>query len=442
MVLKNFGEGLKQTFRKIAGLGTVDKEAVQTVVNELQRTLLQSDVDVRLVSELSKNLKEKILKAKLPPGMTLREHFIKTLYDEIVALLGKEKGEIALKKQRILLIGLFGSGKTTSAAKLSKWFKKRGLSAGMVACDTHRPAAQEQLKQLGKKLNIPVYSEGKKPADIAKKALKKSSEDVLIFDSAGRDALDKALAKELKELGKVIKPDETLLVIPADIGQAARKQAEEFNKLVGITGLLVTKLDGTAKGGGALAAASVTQSRVKFIGAGEKLDDLEVYEPERFVSRLIGYGDIKGLLEKAKEAGIKEETAKRILEGEFSLNEFYEQIKGVQKMGTLSKLTEMIPGFGNLKLPSDFMDVQEGKMKKWKFAIDSMTKEERSRPEIIKSPRIKRISSGSGVPENSVRELLKHYKQTRRLLKMTKGGKALKRGPLAKLAKQFGMNVS
>lgn len=441
MVLEALGKNLKETFKKITKLSIVDKEHVQAIINDLQRALIQADVDVGLVFELSNKIKKRVLKAKLPPGLTLKEYFIKILYEEIVKLLGKEVGGLTLKRQRILLVGLFGSGKTTTAGKLSSWFKKRGLSVSMVACDIHRPAAQEQLIQIGKKLDIPVYYEGKNPVDIAKKAVKKSEEDVLIFDSAGRDALDERLAKELKELGKVIKPDETLLIIPADIGQSAKKQTEEFNKLVGITGIIVTKLDGTAKGGGALSAASASGSKVKFIGVGEKIEDFEIYDPERFVSRLIGYGDIKGLLERAREVEIKEEVIENIRKGRFTLNEFYEQIKSMQKMGTLSKIVELIPGFGVLKIPDNFLDIQEEKMRRWKYAIDSMTKEEREMPEIIKLSRIKRIARGSGLKQEDIRELLRYYKQIKKVFKMTKGGRAFKRGPFAKIIKQLGLNI-
>ncbi|MCK5023185.1 MAG: signal recognition particle protein Srp19, partial [Candidatus Aenigmarchaeota archaeon] len=342
------------------------------------------------------------------------------------------------------LIGLFGSGKTTTSGKLGRWFKKRGLSVGLVACDVHRAAAKEQLKQIGKQIDVPVYFDGKKAEDIAKNALKKGKESVMIFDSAGRDALDGELAKELKNLGKIIKPDQTFLVIPADIGQAARKQAEEFNKLVGITGIIVTKVDGTAKGGGALAAAAVSGSKVKMIGVGEKLDNFEEYDPKRFVSRLIGYGDIEGLLEKAKESGA-EESAKRIMEGKFTLNEFYDQIGSLQKMGSLSNVMGMIPGFSGgamtKKMPKDFMNVQEGKMKKWKFVIDSMTPAEREDPDLIKQSRIQRIAKGAGTQQSDIRDLIKNYKQVKKMMKMTGGGKAFKRGPLAKIAKQFGMGM-
>jgi signal recognition particle subunit SRP54 len=441
MVLERFGDSLKQTFRKIARMGVVDREAVDMVVKDLQRALIQADVDVSMVAELSSSIRKSVLETKPPSGITVREHFIKILYDELVSFLGAEKGELSLKPQRILLIGLFGSGKTSTAGKMAKWFKTRGLSVGLAACDTHRPAAQDQLRQLGRKADARVYDEGRKPKDIAKSAIKHSREEVLIFDSAGRDALDKGLAKELRELGKEIKPDEVLLVIPADIGQAARRQAEEFNKLVGITGIIVTKLDGTAKGGGALAAASVSGARVRMIGVGEKLGDLEVYDPRRFVGRLIGYGDLEGLLEKARDVGISKEAAEKVLKGDFTLNEFYEQIGSMQKMGSLTKLVDMIPGMSGVKIPKGMLDVQEEKMKRWKFAIDSMTPEERAHPDTIKHSRVVRIARGSGIPQGEVRELLKYFKQAQKIMKLTKGGKGLKRGPLAKFAKQFGLQA-
>jgi signal recognition particle subunit SRP54 len=441
MVLKGFGDSLKQTFRKIARMGVVDREAVDMVVKDLQRALIQADLDVSMVAELSSAIRKRVLDTKPPSGITVREHFIKILYDELVSFLGAEKGELNLKPQRILLIGLFGSGKTSTAGKLAKWFRTRGLSVGLAACDTHRPAAKDQLRQLGRKVDARVYEEGKKPGDIAKSAIKQSREEVLIFDSAGRDALDKGLAKELKELGRDIKPDEVLLVIPADIGQAARKQAEEFNKLVGITGIIVTKLDGTAKGGGALAAASVSGARVRMIGVGEKLGDLEVYDPRRFVGRLIGYGDLEGLLEKARDVGISKEAAEKVLKGDFTLNEFYEQIGSMQKMGNLTKIVDMIPGMSGVKIPKGMLDVQEEKMKRWKFAIDSMTPDERTHPDTIKHNRVVRIARGSGVPQGEIRELLKYFKQAQKIMKMTKGGKGLKRGPLAKFAKQFGLQA-
>ncbi|MEM5812592.1 MAG: signal recognition particle receptor subunit alpha [Candidatus Aenigmatarchaeota archaeon] len=441
MVLDSLGDSLKQAFRKIAGLGIVDRQAVDVIVRDIQRALLQADVDVSLVAELSGKIRKSVLESKPPAGLTLREYFIKILYEEIVRFLGAEGGEIQLKPQKILLIGLFGCGKTTTAGKLGRWFKVRGMSVGLVACDTHRPAAQEQLRQIGNNLDIKVYSEGKNPEEIAKKAISMAREDVLIFDSAGRDALDRELAKELENLGKIIDPQEVILVIPADIGQAARKQAEEFNRLVGITGIIVTKLDGTAKGGGALAASVASGARVKFIGVGEKPEDFEMYDPKRFVSRLIGYGDLQGLLEKARETGITEESAKKIVEGRFTLNDFIEQVSAMQKMGPLSKIAEMIPGISGLKIPKDMLDVEQEKMKKWVHIINSMTPAEREDPEIIKHSRIVRIARGAGVKEQDVREVLKYYKQVQKFMKIAKGGKGLKRGPLARMMRQMGLNL-
>lgn len=441
MVLDKLSSGLKDTFKKIAGLGVVDKEAVDRVVLEIQRSLLQADVDVALVSVLSKNLKEKILKSKPPPGLTLKEVFIKTLYDELVNFLGSEKGDLQVKPQKIMLIGLFGSGKTTTAGKVARWFKTRGLSVGLVACDVHRPAAKDQLKQIGEQLEIKVYTEGKKAEDVAQNALRQAKEDVLIFDTAGRNALDGELAKELTNMAKLVKADEVLLVIPADIGQAAKKQGSEFVKLVGITGIIVTKLDGTAKGGGALSAASVTGAKVKFIGVGEKMDAFEEYDPKRFVSKLIGYGDIQGLLEKAKDVGLDEKKAQKIATGEFTLEDFIEQIGGMQKMGSLSSLAGMIPGLSKAKIPSNMLDVQEGKMKKWGFMIQSMTAEERKNPELIKQARAVRIAKGSGTKPEDVKNLIKNYEKIKKMMKSMGGGKSLKRGQFAQIAKQMGMKI-
>jgi signal recognition particle subunit SRP54 len=444
MVLDTFGNSLKKVFRKATGYPLVDREKVEALILELQRALIQADVDVSLVAELSDRIKKHVLKKELPKGMTMKEVLVKGLYDELVWFLGEEKASMDLKKQRILLIGLFGSGKTTTAGKLGKWFQTRGLRPGMAACDIHRPAAQEQLEQIAKRLNAPVYKEGKKAEDIARNALKKSKEGVLIFDSAGRDALDKELAKDLKDFGKAIKPDEVFLVIPAELGQDAGGQASEFSKLVGITGIIITKMDGTAKGGAALAACRAAGASVRFIGTGEKIGDMEIYDPKRFVGRLIGYGDLEGLMDKAKEAGIDEDAAKRMLEGRFTMDDFREQLHSMKGMGSMSKMLDMLPGGSSAikkKLPPGFMDMQEEKMKKWEHAISSMTPKEREGPDMINSSRIKRISAGSGLRLDDVRSLMKSYKQIKKVMRMTKGGKAFKRGPFAKIAKQLGMGA-
>jgi len=369
---------------------------------------------------------------------------LKTIYDELVRLLGESPAKTeAADKKRIMFIGLYGSGKTTSIAKLARFYKKKGNRPALVALDYHRPAAPEQLKQLGDQLKVPVYiNENKNPYEGAKEGLEKFAKyDVIIFDTAGRNALDKELADELKMLGQLIKPDEVLLTIPADLGKVARRQSEEFNKLVGITGVVVTKMDGTAKAGGALAATSATGAKVKYIGTGEKVEDFELYDPTRFVSRLLGLGDLQTLLEKAKEADIKEETVEKIVEGKFTLQDFLDQIEAMQSMGPLSKVVSMIPGAGMMKLPKDAIEKQEQKMKNYKHIINSMTKDERENPDIINASRIARISKGSGRPESEVRELLSQHKQMKKLMRTLGGQAGLKRGAMKDLAKQFGFKL-
>jgi signal recognition particle subunit SRP54 len=250
--------------------------------------------------------------------------------------------------------------------------------------------------------------------------------------------LDKELAGELKQIDKICQPDEILLVIPADIGRIGGKQAEEFKKLVGVTGIIITKMDGTAKGGGALSACSATEAKVKFIGIGETLEDFESYDPVRFVSRLLGMGDLQSLLEKVREGEFKEEDMEKIISGKFSLQDFYNQISGVQKMGPLNKVMDMIPGLG-YAIPEDMLKVQEEKMKKYKYIIDSMTKQEKEKPDSTHSSRIARIARGSGTNQKDVRDLLKQYQQSKKLMKQIGGVKGMKRGKMKDLAKKLGI---
>jgi len=332
-----------------------------------------------------------------------------------------------LKPTKILLVGLFGSGKTTTVGKLALFYKKKGLKPCMIACDTFRPAAYEQLKQIGEQINVPVFGNPKEKnsSKVLKESLKKAEKyDVKIVDSSGRDALNKEMIDEVKRLNSILQPEEKILVIPADLGQQAEAQAKSFRDALGITGVIVTKMDGTAKGGGALSACAATGAPVKLIGTGEKLDALEKFDPERFISRMIGFGDLKTLLEKAKEVGA-DETAKKVVSGKFTLDEFYEQIEQVQKMGPLSQVASMIPGFSKIKAMGKVpdMNVQEEKLKHFKFIMDSMTPEERQDPSIINGSRVRRIAKGSGCTESEVRELLKLYKQSKKVMKMMKPGK-------------------
>ena len=433
-MLEAFSEGLKNAIRKIIGKGIVDEKGVDEFLKELKILFLQSDVDVEITNKFVETIRKKVLKEKVPEGMTLKEHLIKVVYDELVSILGKEA--IDIKGKKIMLIGLFGSGKTTTAGKLSYYLKNRGKAA-LVCLDYHRPAAPDQLKQIADKIGIKILI-GKGAFEVAKESLEKLKDyDYIIYDTAGRNALDEELAIELRKLGEIIKPDEVLLVLPADIGKVAKKQAEEFNKLVGITGIIITKMDSSAKGGATIAACSATGAKVKFIGTGEKFDAFEKYDPKRFVSRMLGLGDLETLLEKAREV-VKSESVEKIVEGEFTLEDFIEQIESIRKMGPLSSIISMIPG---LSLPKDLLKQQEEKMKKWKYMMQSMTKEERRNPEIINESRIKRIANGSGTKEEEVRELLEHYFKMKKLMKSFGGIRGLKRGQLENLMKQFGFKI-
>ncbi|HLC97649.1 MAG TPA: signal recognition particle protein Srp54 [Candidatus Nanoarchaeia archaeon] len=449
MVLEKLGDSLKNTLKKITQAVFVDDTLINELVKELQRALLQSDANVQLVLELSKKIKERA-KESTPAGITKREQLVTIVYEELTNFLGKETKEIAITKKptQIMLVGLFGSGKTTTMGKLAKFYKKRGYKVAVVQTDTWRPAAYDQLEQLAQQVGVDFFGiKREKDPVLIYQAFEKKLEqyDVVLVDTAGRDALSEELIEELNQLQAAVEADERLLVLSGDLGQAAQQQAKAFHDVCNVTGVIVTKLEGTAKGGGAISACAITGAPVVFIGVGEKIDDLELFHPQRFVGRLIGMGDLETLLEKAQEA-ISEETAQdlqeKFLKGEFTLIDLYEQMKALKKMGSLKKLMSMIPGMGSLQLPKEMMDVQEGKLERWKFAMDSMTKKELENPDIISAERADRIAVGSGLKITEVRELLKHYKESKKLMKMFKGeqdiGKLMKRMG-GKLPKGMGM---
>jgi signal recognition particle subunit SRP54 len=431
MVLEKLGESLKGTLSKIAKAMFVDDKLINELVKDLQRALLQADVNVKLVFELTKKIKDRITNEPPLPGLTKKEQLINIVYDELVQFVGGNKTGIAIdagkKPFKIMLVGLFGSGKTTTIGKLAKYYQKRGMKVAAVGLDVYRPAAMNQLEQVCKTVNIPVFisKTEKNPLTIYSSHEKEFSKfDVLLIDTAGRDALSKDLIAEISSVNQRIKPDEALLILSADIGQAAQAQAQAFHDSCGITGVIVTKMDGTAKGGGALTACSVTGAPVKFIGVGEKADDLEAFNPQGFIGRLLGMGDLEALLEKAKEA-VSETDAKdmekKLLKGEFTLIDLYNQMEAMSKMGPLGKIMEMIPGMSAIKMPKEALQVQEGKLKKWKFAMDSMTRKELEEPDDIDASRIDRIAKGSGIPTSDIRDMLKQYKQSKKLVKMMKG---------------------
>lgn len=441
MVLDKLSTSLKNTLQKIAGSIFVDDKLINELIKDIQKALLQADVNVQLVFELTSKIKDRIKKEETPSGLTKKEHLINIVYEELVDFLGKEQYEIKIKEKpfNIMLVGLFGSGKTTTAGKLATYFTKRGHKVALVGLDTYRPAAMEQIEQVAKQAKVPclLNKKEKNPSKIYNEFKDEFEKyDILIIDTSGRDALSKNLIEEIEALTKEISPNESMLVISADIGQAAQKQAEQFHKSCGITGVIVSKMDGTAKGGGALTACAATKAPIKFIGVGEKISDLEHFNPKGFVGRILGMGDLDALLEKAKEA-IKVEDAedlgKKFLKGEFNLIDLYEQMAAMKKMGSLKKIIEMVPGFSSLQLPKEMLDVQEEKLEKWKIAMQSMSKEELEDPESITSERVDRITRGSGIPASTIRELIKQYKQSKKIVKMFKGSK----GDMSKMMKKF-----
>lgn len=441
-----FGDKLKSAIDKIKNSMHVDKDLIKEVIKDIQRALISSDVNVQLVLKISKEIETEAFE-KIPEGLSRKEHLVKTCYDVILRHIGgREQLKLPENPETILLCGLFGSGKTTSAAKLAKFYKKRGFKVGLIAADVYRPAAYEQLEQLSKQVDCLFYGEKGNPS--AKKVtedgllhLKKKGANLIIVDSAGRSSLDQELLKELKDIYSVFKPKYSFLVISADIGQAAKDQAENFNQAVGIQGVIVTKLDGSAKGGGALTACYITKSPIYYIGTGEKIDDLEIFDANRYLSRILGFGDLEGLLEKVKELQDSEDledlNPDDILKGDFSFALFKKQISAAKKLGPFNKIIGMLGIGGNLS--KDQMNLGQEKMKKYKVILDSFTKKELYfDPQEISKPRIKRIAKGSGTKEEEVKELTSHVKKMRKMFKQfsSRGG-----GSAGMMKKMFGGKI-
>ncbi len=424
MSLEHLGSSLYDALKKVFKASVVDEATVKELARDIQRALLQADVNVKLVLDISKRIEDRALQEKVPPGISRREHVIKVVYEELTRFLGDKAVPLKFepgKRRIIMLVGIQGSGKTTAAAKLARYLQKRGLKPALVCADTFRPGAYAQLQQLATRINVPIYGDPK-----AKDAVKVVAEglrqyddrDVIIVDTSGRHKEEQELIKEMKMLERSIKPDEVMLVIDGTIGQQALVQAKAFNEATPIGSILVTKLDGSARGGGALSAVAATGAPIKFIGTGEKTEDIEAFVPSRFVGRLLGMGDLETLLDKVKEAEITvpEKKAKAIMSGKFTLTDMYEQFEAMKGMGTFKKLFKMLPGM-SYKIPDDMLDMAEGRLEKWRVLIQSMTPQERDNPKIFNSSRMKRVARGSGSSEKEVKELLKQYITMRRMLK-------------------------
>ncbi len=452
MVLEKLGESLHSGLQKITRTGRVDEETVKELTKDIQKALLQSDVNVQLVLDLTEKIEERALEEEPPKGVSKKEHIITIVYEEISEFLGESK-EIDLEREepvRVLLVGLQGSGKTTSSAKLASHFKKRGYTPSLVAADTYRAGAYEQLKQLAEEIGVPVYgeSEAEDAVEIAKQGVEKfeeESKDVILIDTAGRHREEEALMEEMKEISDEINPDEVILVIDGTLGQQAESQASAFKETTDFGSILVTKLDGTAKGGGALSAVSATGAPINFVGTGEKKDDIEKFKPERFVSRLLGMGDIETLLEKIEETtepeDMEKEKMEKIMKGKLNLKDFYEQLERVSNMGSLDKLLQMVPGIG-MNIPEEEMKVGKEKLDNFKIIMQSMNDKELENPDVLNSSRIERIAKGSNTSKEEVKELLEQYENMKKMLKSFSRGQMPGKGDMKnlmdKMPKDFG----
>ncbi len=444
-MLEGLGRSLRDVLKKVANASTVDEALVKEVTRDIQRALLQADVNVKLVLELTKEVERRALTEKPPAGMAAREHVVKIIYEELVKVLGEQK-TLPLSKQTIMMVGLYGQGKTTTAGKLARYFHKKGLKVGLIAADVHRPAAYDQLKQIGDKIGVPVFgdpSQKDAPRIVAEGMRHFEGTDVTIIDTSGRHALEGDLIEEIKRVAGTAKPSERILVLDASTGQQAGPQAQAFHDAVGVTSVILTKLDGTAKGGGALSAVARTKAPIVFVGVGEHLEDLDPFNPERFLSRLLGMGDIQTLMEKAKESMTEEqalETTKKIMSGRFTLKEMYEQMEMLTNMGPLKKLLSMLPGMPGM---TDKINAEEAqkRLATFRTAMDSMTDEEMEDPRLIKSSRVTRIARGAGIDPKEVRALLHQYNQSKKAVKGFMGNRKLRKQLMKQLESgELGVN--
>jgi signal recognition particle subunit SRP54 len=429
--MEKLGASLKNVLKKIANASHVDQDLVKEIVKDIQRALLQADVNVQLALKITKDIENRALTEKPKAGTNPKQHVVRIVYEELVNFLG-EKREIGQKGQIIMMVGLYGQGKTTTTGKLARYFKKKGQKVGLIAADVHRPAAYDQLNQIGAMIEVPVFGiPGEKSAPkIVKEGLKHFDKfDVIILDTSGRHSLEKDLIEEIKAISKIAKPTETIMIVDAAMGQQAGPQAKAFHEAVGVTAVVLTKLDGSAKGGGALSAVNETEAPVLFIGTGEHIEDLELFDPGRFISRLLGMGDIQSLLE-AAEGVIDEEKAEKtmsnIMHGKFSLIEMRDQMEMLTNMGPLKKLMSMFPG-APAKMGDEELEATQEKLRKFKIIMASMTREELEDPKIVKSSRVRRIARGSGMKTQDVRTLLNHYNTTKKQMKGLMGNRKLRK---------------
>ncbi|MEX6494100.1 signal recognition particle protein [Fusobacterium animalis] len=429
-MLENLGNRFQDIFKKIRGHGKLSETNIKDALREVKMSLLEADVNYKVVKDFTNKISEKAIGTEVIRGVNPAQQFIKLVNDELVELLGGTSSKLTKGLRNptiIMLAGLQGAGKTTFAAKLAKFLKKQNEKLLLVGVDVYRPAAIKQLQVLGQQIGVDVYSEenSKDVVGIATRAIEKAKEinaTYMIVDTAGRLHVDETLMEELKELKKAIKPQEILLVVDAMIGQDAVNLAESFNSALSVDGVILTKLDGDTRGGAALSIKAVVGKPIKFIGVGEKLNDIEIFHPDRLVSRILGMGDVVSLVEKAQEV-IDENEAKsleeKIKSQKFDLNDFLKQLQTIKRLGSLGGILKLIPGIPKI----DDLAPAEKEMKKVEAIIQSMTKEERKKPDILKASRKIRIAKGSGTEVSDVNKLLKQFDQMKSMMKMFSSGK-------------------
>ena len=429
IMLDGLKDNLRSAIKKIVQSSGVDEKLIKELSKDVQRALLNSDVHVRLVRDITQRLEDRSINETPPPGLPRKDHIVKILYDELAKLLGNETSfEFKSGKQnRVIMLGIQGSGKTTTASKFAKFLTKQGYSVGVIGADTYRPGALVQLRTICEKSNIPVYGEegSNDSPGLVKNGLEhfaKQPLDVILIDTAGRHKQEQDLLDEMSKINKVAEPDLTLLVIDGTIGQQCFSQAEAFHKTIPVGGIIITKLDSSAKGGGAIAASAATGAQIMYIGTGERIDDLEKFSPTRFVGRLLGMGDIQAVLDLAKRLEQEGDGTrlKRISSGKMNMDDFFYQLEEVTKVGSLKGLLDNMPGMSGM-IKDDQMNQMEDKISKWRFIIQSMTVEEKTNPVLINPSRIKRIARGSGWSEHDVKDLLKNYKNSKNVMKASKG---------------------
>ncbi len=436
MALEGFKRRVLGSIGLLKGKRKVDEETVKDLSKSLRRALLEADFNVRQAKELTERIERRLVEEEPRPGIRLETHAMNLVYSELVRILGPPR-TIRPHNQTVLMVGLYGQGKTTSTAKLAEWWRKNhSAKVAVIEADVHRPGAFQQLSQILDGTGIEVYGEPEESeaAKIVRNGLRKvGTADVVIIDTAGRDSLDGELKEELLEIAEIANASERFLVIDAQVGQAAGPMAATFHELVGVTGTIVTKLDGTARGGGALSAVSTTGAPIVFVGEGEKIGDFEKFESDRFISRLLGMGDIKGLIDLAPDDIDEQEAMRltqRLMSGRFTLTDMYAQMEMMSKIGTLDKVLSHLPdtmfgGMGNMSMSQKRQ--MQANLEKFRVIMDSMTQEEKDEPLLLKSSRIRRIAHGSGCSEKDVKELLAQWNRSKKMMRGMRGDRKMRR---------------